>query len=80
MICRGNVSKRAQGVNEIKGHYQSPNRLRQDQQFRRKGLPEAVKGSNARFLHAERLVSERKVYLDWETPEMDSKRAFSYKF
>ena len=57
MIC-ARVSNRSRGIYEIKRHYQSPNHLRQDQSYREKCCPDAVREKDTRVLHGKRLVAE----------------------
>ena len=76
--CRVNVSMRARGIYEVKRHYQSPNRLPQDQCYLEEICPHAVSGNDTRVLRGDRIVVEREIYMDWQCLEMDHKRRFYY--
>ena len=76
MICGVIVSMRARGFYQKRRLYQYANGLRQYRRCREKNFPEAVRGKGARILYGDRLVAECKIYVDWEVPELDQKRAF----
>ena len=49
-----------------------------DQRYREQFFPKGVRGCDARVLYGEEREKERGIYLDYEVPELDSKRPFNY--
>ena len=78
MICRRNVSMKAQGLYELKRHFQQEHRLRADQRFRARYHPSKIRGSDGRTLYGCKLEAEKELFMHLEVPELDHKRPFYY--
>ena len=78
MLFEQNVKMAARGITELRRCFQQEYLLRLDQRSRERSFPKDVRGPDAHALYGERRENEKKLYIEYEVPELDNKRPCFY--
>ena len=67
----------SRGISELKRHFQREHHLRLHQQYCELYFPKDVRGRGAPVLYGEIREKEKQILLEYEVPELDTKRPFN---